>query len=242
MDPERVDVVLVRPARPTNVAAACRAMKNMGLRVLRIVDPPEGLDRPEARGLAYGAWDVLDSAIVCGTLLEAVAGSALVVGTTGRAHPAAWTPRRLAEEGGIRAGDGRVSLVFGPEASGLRTDELDLCPVRVHIPTDAAQPSLNLAQAVLVLAYEIRQSASPALPADEPRANVGELEGALQHLRAALLDVGFLNPENPEAILAELRALAARAAPTPREVTLLRGLARQIGWAARIARGGGAIR
>jgi tRNA/rRNA methyltransferase len=95
---------------------------------------------------------------------------------------------------------------------------------------------------VLVLAYEIRQSASPALPADEPRANVGELEGALQDLRAALLDVGFLNPANPEAILAELRALAARAAPTPREVTLLRGLARQIGWAARIARGGGAIR
>jgi TrmH family RNA methyltransferase len=242
MDPGRVEVVLVRPARPANVAAACRAMKNMGLRVLRMVDPPEGLDRPEVRGLAYGAWDVLDAAIVSRTLLEAVAGSALVVGTTGRAHPAAWTPRRLAEEGSLRAADGRVSLVFGPEASGLRTDELELCPVHVHIPTDAAQPSLNLAQAVLVLAYEIRQSASPALPSAEPRASAGELEGALQDLRKALLDVGFLNPANPEAILAELRALAARAAPTPREVTLLRGLARQIGWAGRIARGGGAIR
>jgi TrmH family RNA methyltransferase len=242
MDPARVDVVLVRPARPANVAAACRAMKNMGLRVLRLVDPPEGLERREVRGIAYGAWDVLDAAIVSSSLLEAVAGSALVVGTTGRPRPEAWTPRRLAAEGSLRAGDGRVSLVFGPEASGLRTEELDLCPVHVHIPTDASQPSLNLAQAVLVLAYEIRQGAFPAVAGPEPRASAGELEGALQDLRTALLDVGFLNPANPEAILAELRALASRAAPTPREVTLLRGLARQIGWAARIARGGGAIR
>ena len=242
MDPARVEIVLVRPARPANVAAACRAMKNMGVRTLKLVDPPDGLDRPEVRGIAYGAWDVLDAAIVAPSLLEAVAGSALVVGTTGREQPGAWTPRRLADEGGLRAGDGRVSLVFGPEASGLRTDELELCPVHVHIPTDAAQPSLNLAQAVLVLAYEIRQSASPAVATPDPRASAGEVEGALQDLRTALVDVGFLNPANPEAILAELRALASRAGPTPREVTLLRGLARQIGWAARIARGGGAIR
>jgi TrmH family RNA methyltransferase len=242
MDPRRVDVVLVRAARPVNVAAACRAMKNMGLGGLRMVDPPAGLDRPEVRGVAYGAWDVLDAARAFPTLWEAVADSSFVVGTTGRPHAQAWTPRRLAEEGGLRAGDGRVSLVFGPEASGLRTDELELCPVHVHIPTDGAQPSLNLAQAVLLLAYEIRLSAAPAVAADEPRASAGELEGALQDLRSALLEVGFLNPANPEAILAELRALADRARPTPREVTLLRGLARQIGWAARIARGGGAIR
>jgi TrmH family RNA methyltransferase len=242
MDPSRVDVVLVRPARPVNVAAACRAMKNMGLGGLRLVGPPAGLDRPEVRGVAYGAWDVLDAAAVYPGLREAVADTSLVVGTTGRPDPLAWTPRRLAEEGGQRSGGGRVSLVFGPEASGLRTDELELCPVRVHIPTDAAQPSLNLAQAVLLLAYEIRLSASPPLALDEPRASAGELEGALQDLRAALIDVGFLNPANPEAILAELRSLADRARPTPREVTLLRGLARQIAWAARIARGGGAIR
>ncbi len=243
MDPSRVEVVLVRAKHPANVAAACRAMKNMGLRVLRLVDPPPGLGRPEVRGIAYGAGDVLDSAIVSPSLQDAVAGSALVVGTTGRAHPSAWTPRRLAEEGEARAGGGRVSLVFGPESSGLRTDELHLCPLHVHIPTDAEQPSLNLAQAVLVLAYEIRQSSSwTGRAPTEPRATVGELEGALQDLKAAFLDVGFLNPKNPEAILAELRALAARAGPTPREVTLLRGLARQVAWAGRIARSGGPIR
>ncbi len=244
MDPSRVEVVLVRAARPANVAAACRAMKNMGLRALRMVEPPPGLDLSEVRGLAYGAWDVLDSAVVSPTLLEAVAGSTLVVGTTGRAQPSAWTPRRLAEEGEVLAGGGRVSLVFGPESSGLRTDELELCPLHVHIATDAEQPSLNLAQAVLVLAYEIRQSArsAPGLAATDPRATAGELEGALQDLKAALLEIGFLNPANPEAILAELRALAARAGPTPRETTLLRGLARQVAWAGRIARSGGANR
>jgi TrmH family RNA methyltransferase len=243
MDPSGVEIVLVRPARPANVAAACRAMKNMGLRVLRLVEPPPGLDRPEVRGIAYGAWDVLDSAIVASSLREAVAGSTLVAGTTGRPHPPAWTPRRLAEEADVRAGGGRVSLVFGPEASGLRTDELDLCPVHVHIPTDAEQPSLNLAQAVLVLAYEIRQSGSRITHSPgEPRAPAGELEGALQDLRAALLDIGFLNPANPDRVLAELRALADRAGPTSREVTLLRGLARQVAWAGRIARSGGAIR
>jgi TrmH family RNA methyltransferase len=243
MDPSRVDVVLVRAARPANVAAACRAMKNMGLRVLRLVEPPPGLDRPEVRGVAYGAWDVLDAAVVHSSLSEAVAQSALVVGTTGRADLGAWTPRRLAEEGEARTGGGRASLVFGPEASGLRTDELDLCPLHVHIPTAAEQPSLNLAQAVLVLAYEIRQGATLAgSPSSEARATAGELEGALQDLRAALLDIGFLNPDNPDAILAELRALAARAGPTPREASLLRGLARQVSWAGRIARSGGAHR
>lgn len=242
MDAARVEIVLVRAARPANVAASCRAMKNMGLRTLRLVDPPVGLDRPDVRGLAYGAGDVLDGAIVSSSLSDAIAGSALVVGTTGRALEGAWSPRRLAEEGGARAGGGRVSVVFGPEASGLRTDELELCPVHVHIPTAAEQPSLNLAQAVLVLAYEIRQSAPRVeTPADDPRATAGELEAAIQDLRAALLDVGFLNPANPDAILAELRALAARAAPSPREATLLRGIARQVSWAGRIARDRGSI-
>ncbi len=94
-----------------------------------------------------------------------------------------------------------------------------------------------------MLAYEIRQTGSRTSSSPrEPRAPSGELEGALQDLRAALLDIGYLNPANPDKVLAELRALADRAGPTSREVTLLRGLARQVAWAGRIARGGGAIR
>ena len=236
MNPDSVDVVLVRPSRPANVAAACRAMKNMGLGRLFLVEPPAELAAPEARALAYGAWEVLDAARVSASLRDAVAGVTLVAGTSGRPLPSAWTPRQLAEEGTARAGAGRTALVFGPEASGLRNDELALCHVHVHIPSDPAQPSLNLAQAVLVLAYEIRLSApSPAPPAGRvgpERATSGDIEAALDDRERALLAIGYLNPDNPGKILAELRGLLARAGPTPRETSLVRGLARQILWAA----------
>jgi len=227
-----VEVVLVRPARAANVAAACRAMKNMGIATLRLVEAACDLRAPEARNLAYGAWDVLDGALHHAGLLEAVKESTLVVGTSGRAEPEAWSPRALAARAGEWAAGGRISLVFGPEASGLRNDELQLCHRRVHIPTDPVHPSLNLAQAVLLLAYELRLAALPAgsEPAYEA-ASAGAVEEALQELRDGLLGIGYLKEQNPDAILAELRQLVARARPTVREVTLLRGVARQVRFA-----------
>src|SRR6185295_17940905 len=125
MDPAQVDVVLVRPRRAANVAAACRAMKNMGLMDLRIVGPSAHVG-PEARGLAYGAWDVLDGARTEASLAAAVADCQVVAGTSGRAEGEVWTPRRLAAEGLARAAGGRLAVVFGPEASGLTSDELAL--------------------------------------------------------------------------------------------------------------------
>jgi TrmH family RNA methyltransferase len=242
MDPSRIDVVLVRPARPANVAAACRAMKNMGLTHLRIVEPPSGLAEPEARNLAYGAWDLLDAARPERSLVEAVGDSAFVAGATARGLPEAWTPRRLAQEAEERAGGGRLSLVFGPEASGLTNQELSLCHVRVRISTSPTHSSLNLAQAVLVLAYELHVSpASAAAVEGTPPASAGACEEAVQDLRTALLEIGYLNPAQPDEVLAELRAVVLRASPTAREVTLLRGLARQVGWAGKKARGGPAI-
>jgi TrmH family RNA methyltransferase len=239
MDLARVTIVLVRPSRAANVAAACRAMKNMGLRRLRLVDPPQGLEDWDTRAPAYKAWDVLDGAEPASTLSEAVADATLVVGTTGRADVAApWTPRQLAAEAAKRVGEGGLAVVFGPESSGLTSLELGLCHALVHVPTDPAQPSLNLAQAVLLLAYELRLAAGLEETAShEEPAPAGEIEQALQELRAALLDIGYLDPLNPDHILVELRRLAARAGPTPREVNLLRGLARQMSWAGRIARG-----
>jgi len=241
VDLTRVEIVLVRPRRAGNVAAACRAMKNMGLRTLWLVEPGPGLDDPEARALAYGAWDVLDGARRAASLLEAVSGSAAVVGTTGKEVPGARTARALAAEAGRLAGGGALSLVFGPEASGLTGAEMDLCHSLLHVPTDPGQPSLNLAQAVLLVAYEMRLAAldapSPAGTAEgETRAPAGELEQALGDLKAALLDIGYLDPASPDRVLTELRRMAARAGPTAREVVLLRGLARQIGWAGRVAR------
>jgi TrmH family RNA methyltransferase len=230
-EPRAVDVVLVRPSRPANVAAACRAMKNMGLESLVLVEPPAGLDQPEARALAYGAWDVLDAAGRAPDLAAAVATATFVVGTSGKVQDDVWTPRELAAGWRARAGGGRLALVFGPEASGLFEPELRLCNAVVRIPTDPAQPSLNLAQAVLILAYELFVAASETRPSMEERATVEESEAALADLKEALLAIGFLNAQNPDAILAELRRLASRAGLTARESTLLRGLARQIKWA-----------
>ena len=151
LDPSSVDIVLVRPARSANVALACRAMKAMGLRRLCLAGTSADVAAPEARALAYGAWDVLDGAKHFETLAEAVRSSALVAGTSGRVFEGeVFSPRRLAEEGGGRAGAGRTSIVFGPERSGLSREELALCHLTVHIPTHDDQPSLNLAQAVLV--------------------------------------------------------------------------------------------
>jgi TrmH family RNA methyltransferase len=236
MDASRVEVVLVRPARPANVAAACRALKNMGLGRLTLVEPPPGLDEPEARSLAYGAWDVLDARRNAGSLLEAVSECTLVAGTTGRERPDAWTPRRLAAEADERAGPGRLAVVFGPESRGLSNEELALCHVQVHIPTSPVHSSLNLAQAVLIVAYEIHLAGPAGSDAGRPSpATAGELEQAILDLRGALLEVGYLNPASPDDVLHELRGLIARAAPTGREVTLLRGLARQVAWAGRKA-------
>jgi TrmH family RNA methyltransferase len=228
---DRYEVVLVRPARAGNVAAACRAMKNMGLRRLRLVDCRH-VAKDEDRALAYGAWDVLDGAARHDALAEAVADCTFVVGTSGKAAPGTWTPGRLAAEAPGRAGAGRTALVFGPESSGLLRDELRLCHAIVHIPTHAEHSSLNLAQAVLVLAYELRRAALPPSPAEPgERASAGELEACLDALREGLLSIGYLNPDDPGRILAELRGLLARAGPTPRELLLLRGIARQVHWA-----------
>jgi TrmH family RNA methyltransferase len=226
-----VDVVLVRPARAGNVAAACRAMKNMGFERLRLVGAPD-VARDQDRALAYGAWDVLDGAARHDRLEDAVAASTFVVGTSGKAIAAAWTPRRLAAERPARAGSGTTALVFGPESSGLTGAELRLCHEVVHIPTHAEHSSLNLAQAVLVLAYELRLAALPASPADaEERAPADDMEACLESVREGLLSIGYLKPEDPGHILAEVRSLLARAGPTPRELVLLRGIARQIRWA-----------
>jgi tRNA/rRNA methyltransferase len=138
-------------------------------------------------------------------------------------------------------GVGRLGLVFGPEASGLTNEELGLCHAHITISTDPAHPSLNLAQAVAILAYEAR-TANPedgAPDRDGPvRADLGELERAIAELGEGLRGIGYLNPSCPGPILAELRRLLARAGPTRREVTLLRGIARQIRWAARRVAGG----
>jgi len=222
-------------------------MKAMGLRHLVLAGPCEGLGAREVRALAYGAGDVLDGARRTASLAEAVRDSVLVVGTSGRIREGeVFSPRRLAESGALRAHGGRTSIVFGPEASGLSRSELETCHATLQIPTHPDQPSLNLAQAVLVVAYELRMAAlaegntATRSAADRPgteeedegRATAGELQEAVGEFGSAAAGIGYLNPQDPGHLLAEWRRLFARAAPSRREVTLLRGLARQMAFAA----------
>jgi tRNA/rRNA methyltransferase len=228
-------VVLVRPRRAANVAAACRAMKNMGVKRLTLVDPPPGLDDPAERALAYGAWDVLDGAGTAPDLPAAVADATVVVATSAHRGAETCSPREMATDPALLRGE-RVALVFGPEDSGLRRDELALAHVCVRIPSHASQPSLNLAQAVLVVCYELFiASVSPssaAAPVPPRSVSAGEIEACIDHLREAWFAIGFLNPQAPDDLMGELRALFWRARLTRREITLLRGVARQTLWKA----------
>ncbi|MGB8929985.1 MAG: RNA methyltransferase [Anaeromyxobacteraceae bacterium] len=232
-------VVLHRPQNAENIGAAARAMKNFGLRTLAVVGAPgwEGLPRcggaevrtfgvlERAARVARHASDLLDAASFHPDLRSAVAGATWVCGTTSRTLPGRprFSPRELAAEVAVRAQAGEVALVFGEERRGLSDAELDLCQAVCTIPTSADYDSMNLAQAVAVVAYEVGQGELAEVPAagSEEPARHRTLEALWERLGAVLGDAGYLNPQNPEHILSDWRRLLERAEPTQREVELL---------------------
>lgn len=249
------EFVLVRPSRAVNVAAACRALKNMGFSRLRVVGALPQEELRAARGAAYGAWDVLDGSEVFGDLESALADCALAFGASGKApwsagaaaeagpdalEDAPWSPRRLARFAAQQPPGTRLAVVFGPEQRGLAREELQLCQHVVRIPSDPGQASLNLAQAVLVIAYELFVAAherrGPEGATSRPWTERDELDSALGQWQEALLEIGYLKEPRPGRLLAELRRLLTRARPSARELHLLRGIARQTAWAGRVAR------
>lgn len=241
---DRIRVVLVRPRRGGNVGSVARAMKNMGLGDLVVVAPRTTVGRVGERMAAH-AKDLLARRRTVATLEEAVRDADLVVAVSGRASDGARvrTPRAITTEVLAATATGRVALVFGPEDHGLANADLDLCQRQVCIPTADAYPSLNLAQAVLVVAYELLLAADPARAprvttgrdrrrADESQpARSAEREALIDHLAESLRAVGFLKPENPQ-VLRDVRSLFARSGLTQRDVKVWRGIARQILWAA----------
>jgi tRNA/rRNA methyltransferase len=232
--------VLVRPARAANVGAAARALKNFGWSDLRVVGAPDalpgGADHAEARALAWNAADVLEGARSVASLEEAVADLHLTAAATARVDHGGETlePRAFGAEASALGGGARVGVVFGPETHGLSNEELDLCRVRLRIPSRGPQPSLNLAQSVVIVAYEAALAArAPEAGSPVEAATEGEMQRAAEAARRLLLRAGYLNPQAPEHLLGELRRLLARARPTGREVTLLLGLVAQLDWANR---------
>ncbi len=237
----RLRIVLVRPEHAGNVGAAARAMKNMGFGDLRLVAPACGHLTPDALTMAYGARDVLERARVHATLADATAEARWVAGfampRTGRPIQAC-----LPDAGpglGLRARTDDIALLFGSEISGLSNDDLAACHQIVAIPTHAAQPSLNLAQAVLLACYELIRRPAPSTAPPRALATATDLDGLHVHLADALGAMGFLRPPHDRHLLCDLRAMITRAELDPREVRILRGILRQARWARDRARDDG---
>jgi tRNA/rRNA methyltransferase len=226
--------VLHRPRGAINVGAAARALANMGLRQLVIVR--NGPLRPAwVRAMAAHAGGVVDSMRRCTTIHEAIAGCALVVGTTSRSRqywPDPQPVRSLVSDIVARAASQAVAIVFGPEDHGLSNAELKLCHRTMTIPADDAYPSLNLAQAVMICAYELFLASTQTAAVDDrsPLAPVESLEAMYERLQRAFLSIGFLNRDNPDHVMLALRRLLGRTGLEEREVRILLGLARQIEW------------
>lgn len=229
----RIRVVLVRTSLARNIGSAARAMKAMGVTQLVLVNPKSFPDA-EADALASGADDLLRGAHVVGSLAEGIADCVAAYALSARARE--WGPtesfvREAAAKGVARTAQGEVAFVFGNEASGLSNEELLACQEHVFIPANPAFSSLNLAQAVQIVAYELRMAAAGrARPPAEglPPATMADLEGLYSALDEAALASGFLDPAQPGRLHARWRRLISRAQPEREEVNILRGLLRAL--------------
>jgi len=234
---QRLRIVLVGTQHPGNLGSAARAMKTMGLSRLVLV-APEKAPNAESLALAAGADDVLEAAVTCDTLAQAVADCRLVLGCTARSRRVQ-LEELLPREAAARcvtevAGGAEVALVFGRERTGLTNDELQLCHASVHIPANPEYSSLNLASAVQVLSYELRLAlleaqarqgdAADVAERRDPPASHAEMESFFAQLAETLDAIDFHKGRAPESAMRKLRRLYLRAGLDAREVRILRGI------------------
>lgn len=246
---DRIRVVLVNTSHPGNIGGTARAMKNMGLSKLVLVQPEE-FPSGDANARASGATDILENAVVVETLEEALTGCSLVLGTSARDRRIPWPlldPRECAQKSLEHAElGGEVALVFGREYAGLTNEELQRCQYHVHIPANPEFSSLNLATAVQVLAYEVRMDwlARAGQPTKQEKlettamldavpVTADELERFYAHLEETLVQIAFLDPAKPRHLMARLRRLYGRAGISKLEMNILRGILTETQKAAR---------
>lgn len=225
-----IRIVLVETSHPGNIGATARAMKCMGLEQLYLVRPPRGFPGADVTARAAGADDILMNAVVCDELDEAIHDCVLVAGTTARDRSIPWpvlSPEQCAHQAVTDAASGPVALLFGRERSGLKNEEIDRCHCVVHIPTNPAFSSLNIAAAVQIMAYELfLATMQPSQDSTEPRiplATAGQLEQLYDHLERCMMRVGFFDPDKPRRLQRRLRRLFNRAQLDQNELNILRG-------------------
>jgi tRNA (cytidine32/uridine32-2'-O)-methyltransferase len=234
---DRVRIVLVNTSHPGNIGGAARAMKNMGLTQLYLVEPRSFPDE-EATWRASNATDVLDGAVVVPSVEAAIEGCELVLGTSARERRIPWPlkdPRACAAEIGSSQIKGDVAILFGREDRGLTNEELQMCHLHMHIPTNPEYSSLNLAAAVQVAAYELRMFAlNEVIEVNEdagwdfPLANAADIERMHQHMEATLGRIKFVDPQNPKQVFTRLRRMFARIRMDQMEVNIMRGVFNKI--------------
>jgi len=240
---KRLRFVLVETSSPGNIGAAARAIKNMGFGELVLVNPrfPNAVNEDAAIAFASGAQDVLTAARVVSSMEDALQGCNFAAAVSARLRefsPPVVTPRKLAaqltQDSSLCA-----ALIFGNERFGLPNELVQQCNVLINIPANPEYSSLNLGQAVQVLAYECRmaalETAAPAAAQSDSvigfqgeMAGLADIEGMFRHLEEALVAIDFLKPDSPKKLMPRLRRLFARTQLETEEVNILRGIARQI--------------
>lgn len=249
---DQIRIVLVNTTHSGNIGAAARAMKNMGVTQLVLVDPIAEIDG-DAIVRASGASEILDSCTIVSSLDEAVAGCGLVIGTSARGRHIPWplcSPRECASKAKQAVQhDNSVALVFGRESRGLTNEELHKCNAHVHIPTNPDFSSLNIAAAVQVLCYEMRIAALEeettqaqqettskwGVEWDYELAPHDDMERFFDHLKQSLVDIGFLDPNTPKQLMTRLRRMFQRTALDKMEVSMMRGILAAVQRKAKVA-------
>jgi tRNA/rRNA methyltransferase len=233
LDGPKPVIVLVRPQLGQNIGKAARAMLNFGLTDLRLVAPRDGWPNPEAGPAASGADVVLERAQVFDTVAEAIADCSQVFASTVRRRDLVMPvvgPEEMADA--IASSAERCAILFGPERSGLETEDVALANAIVTVPVNPEFGSLNLAQAVILLAYEWSRRgdlAQPTIKEVEPQAPHGELEGLIGQLNEELDAKGYFHPPSrTQATKNTLRTIFTKAGWSSREVKAVRGIIRAL--------------
>ena len=230
---DNIRIVMVNTSHPGNIGAAARAMKNMCLSQLYLVEPVS-FPSTEAALRATHAVDLVDNAVVTSSLQEAIEECSLVIGTSARERTLNWVvekPRQMAQTALSHTSQGPVAIVFGRERTGLTNEELALCHRLVHIPTNPECSSLNVAAAVQVIAYELYNSTLedqviviPEQDGEDQIAKAGQINTLHQHYHQVMKDVEFFGSNNPENVMRRLHMFLNRAQPSRRELNILHGI------------------
>jgi tRNA/rRNA methyltransferase len=230
---KNVSIILSRPRYPENIGAAARAMRNMGFEQLIVVNP-QNYDMPRVLKMAtHAAAEVIEQIQIYENLQTALEPLSYIVGTTARLggqRQLVGSAAMLAQKLAPISEENQVGLLFGPEDRGLTNEDIRLCHELVNIPT-AEFSSLNLAQAVMVVCYELRRYNQPGGKTFVPRlANRHELDGMYAQLKDTLVRISYIQPDNPDYFMNNLRHFGTRLKLRAKEVSIIRGICRQIDW------------